>query len=50
MVIVSLSQNWHLAGGVIYSRLVGDAADSPVVKDRGSENQFFAGAGVVYAW
>jgi outer membrane protein len=50
MVIFSLSPNWHLAGGVIYSRLLGDAADSPVTNDRGSANQFFAGIGVAYAW
>jgi outer membrane protein len=50
MMIFSLSPNWHLAGGVIYSRLVGDAADSPVVDNRGSEDQLFAGVGVAYAW
>jgi len=50
MAIYSLSQQWHLAGGLIYSRLVGDAADSPIVSDRGSENQLFGGFGVVYAW
>ena len=48
--IFSLSPNWHLAGGLIYSRLVGDAADSPVTDDRGSANQFFAGLGIAYAW
>ena len=26
-----------------YARLVGDAADSPIVDDEGSANQFFAG-------
>ena len=48
--IFSFSQNWHVAGGVIYSRLLGDAADSPVVDKRGSKDQLFAGVGVVYAW
>jgi outer membrane protein len=48
--IFSFSENWHVAGGVIYSRLLGDAADSPVVGDRGSKNQFFVGAGLAYAW
>ena len=50
MAIFSFSESWHLAGGVIYSRLLGDAADSPVTSDRGSKNQFFVGAGVAYAW
>jgi outer membrane protein len=50
VVVYSLSEKWHLAGGVIYSRLLSDAADSPVVEDRGSANQFFGGVGVVYAW
>ena len=35
----------HLEGG--YERLVGDAADSPIV-NRGSENQFTAGVGLSY--
>lgn len=50
MAIQSLSINWHLAGGVVYSKLLGDAADSPVVDDRGDDNQFFVGFGAVYAW
>jgi MipA family protein len=31
-----------------YTRLVGDAADSPIVATRGSEDQFLAGVGVSY--
>lgn len=50
MAIQSLSINWHLSGGIVYSRLLGDAADSPVVDDRGDENQYFVGFGAVYAW
>ncbi len=50
MAIYSLSPNWHLSGGLVYSRLLGDASDSPVVDDRGSSNQLFAGVGVAYAW
>lgn len=50
MAIFSFSENWHVGGGVIYTRLLGDAADSPVVDDRGSRDQFFAGLGVAYAW
>ena len=50
MAIQSLSINWHLAAGVVYTRLLGDAEDSPVVSDRGDENMFILGAGVVYAF
>ena len=50
MAMFSFSESWHLVGGVIYTRLLGDAADSPVTDDRGSENQFFAGLGLAYAW
>jgi outer membrane protein len=50
MGIQSLSMNWHLAGGIVYSKLLGDASDSPVVDDRGDANQFFIGFGAVYAW
>jgi outer membrane protein len=50
LAIFSLSPNWHLSGGLVYSRLMGDAADSPVVDARGSKNQLFAGLGVAYAW
>jgi outer membrane protein len=39
-----ISDSWSLSGLASYTRLVGDAADSPVVKDRGDENQFFWGA------
>jgi MipA family protein len=50
VMIYSLSQQWHLSAGLIYSRLVGDAADSPIVATRGSADQLFGGLGVVYAW
>jgi outer membrane protein len=45
-----LTENWVLSAGVKYSRLLGDAADSPIVDDRGSANQFIAGVGVGYMW
>ena len=48
--VFSFNPNWHLAGGIIYSRLLNDAADSPVTDDRGSANQFYFGAGIAYAW
>ncbi|MCH6584187.1 MAG: MipA/OmpV family protein [Proteobacteria bacterium] len=50
MAIYSLSPKWHLAGGLIYSRLLGDASDSPIVDQRGSNNQLFAGLGIARAW
>lgn len=36
---------FHLRGG--WDRLIGDAADSPIVEE-GSENQFYGGAGLSY--
>jgi outer membrane protein len=45
-----LSRNWHLAGGVVFSRLLGDASDSPIVSQRGSDNQWVFGAGLIYGW
>ena len=50
MVLWSLSPKWHLTGGLVYSRLLGDAADSPVTDDRGTEDQVFVGVGLAYAW
>lgn len=50
MAIVHLSRSWHINVGMLYSRLLSDAADSPIVDDRGSADQFLAGAGVVYVW
>ena len=41
-------QNWGLMGLATYKRLVGDAADSPVVEDEGNENQFTGGVLVFY--
>lgn len=39
---------WSLTGSVAYSRLLGDAADSPIVDDVGDQNQLFAGALINY--
>lgn len=44
----SLTSHWGVSGRAGYSRLVGDAADSPIVEDEGTPNQFFLGAGVTY--
>jgi outer membrane scaffolding protein for murein synthesis (MipA/OmpV family) len=40
--------NWSATATGLYTRLIGDAEDSPVVDDRGDENQLFAGALVSY--
>jgi outer membrane protein len=48
--MLQLSKHWHLGAGVMYSRLVGHAADSPIVSQEGSENQWVYGAGVLHAW
>ncbi len=48
--LFSFSAHWHLVGGVVYGRLLGDAEDSPVVDDRGTANIVVIGAGLAYAW
>jgi outer membrane scaffolding protein for murein synthesis (MipA/OmpV family) len=42
---VPLNDRWNLKVIGQYSRLIGDAADSPIVE---SENQFFGGLGLTY--
>jgi outer membrane protein len=49
-VVTYLSKEWLLGAGVRYARLTGDAADSPVVDDRGDENQWIGGIAVGYIW
>ena len=41
---------WNVYGIGGYSRLVGDAADTPFTSVRGSANQFFGGIGVGYTF
>jgi MipA family protein len=48
--MLHLSKHWHLGAGLLYSRLVGDAAESPIVSEEGSKNQWVYGAGALYAW
>lgn len=43
----NLSEDWKLHALVGWDRLVGDAGNSPIVKE-GSENQYYAGAGLTY--
>jgi MipA family protein len=44
----ALTDHWMLFGSLGYSRLLGDAADSPLVDDEGSANQLRATTGVAY--
>ena len=46
----NFAESWRVTGMLSYTRLIGDAADSPVVADRGSENQLFGGLAVGYAF
>ncbi len=41
-----LGRNWGLFGYAGYDRLIGDAADSPIVRDLGSRDQFSGGLGL----
>ncbi|MFN4164453.1 MAG: MipA/OmpV family protein [Ferrovibrio sp.] len=44
----SLTQHWGLTGRLGYKRLLGDAADSPLVEDRGSPDQLMTGLFLSY--
>lgn len=50
MLVMHLSRTWHIGVGLRYKRLLSDAADSPVVDERGSSSQFVGGVGVIYGW
>jgi outer membrane protein len=41
-------ERWSVTGTGTYTRLLGDAEESPVVTDRGDEDQIFAGALINY--
>lgn len=43
-----VGRNWGLQGYVGYDRLVGDAADSPIVRAFGSRDQYSGGAGLFF--
>lgn len=43
-------KGWGVTGIAAYKRMLGDAADSPVVHDVGNPNQFFAGALLTYGF
>lgn len=43
-------KGWSIFGIASYKRLQGDIADSPIVRDTGSPNQFFGSAGLGYTF
>jgi MipA family protein len=48
--MLHLSKQWHLGAGAMYLRLMDAAADSPIVSQEGSKNQWVYGVGALYAW
>jgi MipA family protein len=44
------SEAWAIGASVGYTRIIGDAAKSPVVKDQGSVDQYMAGVGLTYTF
>lgn len=44
----SVTENWMVSGRVGFTRLLGDAADSPIVDEEGSANAYTAGVFVGY--
>lgn len=42
--------HWTISGHLRYRHLLSDAADSPIVKDIGTENGFIAGVGLSYTF
>jgi outer membrane protein len=49
-VVVRLRPRWFAGAGAFYQRLTGDAADSPIVTQRGDRNQWTLGGGIAYTW
>lgn len=48
--IHQIDKHWFAGVMVYMQRITGDAADSPIVSQRGTRNQITYGAGVAYAW
>lgn len=48
MALYSFNRQWGMVGIAQYTRWMGDASDSPIIKQEGSENQFFGALGVTY--
>ncbi|MCC7410617.1 MAG: MipA/OmpV family protein [Gammaproteobacteria bacterium] len=45
---IPVTDHWTALLSIGYKRLIGDAADSPIVDDVGNADQFFAAAGLMY--
>jgi outer membrane protein len=48
--LVPVTGHWLVGAGVMFMRLIGNAAESPIVDDAGSRDQISGGVGVAYAW
>jgi MipA family protein len=48
ILIYSFTRHWNVVSFMGFSRLLGDAANSPIVKERGTANQFSFGLGFSY--
>ncbi|MEM6456799.1 MAG: MipA/OmpV family protein [Acidobacteriota bacterium] len=46
--ILSFSEQWGVLTRVAYTKLLGDAADSPIVEIAGDDDHFFVGMGAFY--
>lgn len=49
-VIIQVAPHWFAGAGVFYQHLTGDAAESPIVAQRGNRSQWTGGIGLGYAW
>ena len=48
--LTQLGPNWGIYAYAKYDRLVGDAADSPIVRTFGSRDQLSGGLALTYTW
>ncbi len=48
--LYNFNKSWGIAGHVAYTRLLGDAEDSPLVADRGDENQVSTFIAALYSF
>ncbi len=48
ILIYSFTRNWNVVSLMVFSRLLVDAATSPIVEERGTANQFRFGLGFSY--
>lgn len=45
-----MSERWMLGSGIFCQHLLGDAASSPIVSERGDRDQWSGGVGIGYLW